>query len=90
MSPLYNVSPTLGGNELALCVNINGATISIDLIIEIAPYCGISTRVAKTAAGDIMAPSMISPAEVCHEVQSKPECAGINAACIFTPLLVKC
>ena len=54
MSPLYDVNPVPEGNELSLCVNENDATISVDLAIEIAPHCGISTKAAKNIASDIV------------------------------------
>jgi serine/threonine-protein kinase HipA len=54
LSPLYDVNPVPEGNELSLCVNENDATISVDLAIEIAPHCGISTKAAKNIASDIV------------------------------------
>ena len=54
LSPLYDVNPVPEGDELSLCVNEDDATISLDLALEIAPYCEISTRNAAAAAADIL------------------------------------
>jgi len=54
LSPLYDVNPVPEGNELSLCVNENEAAISIDLAIEIAPYCGITCKEAISIANNIL------------------------------------
>lgn len=54
LSPLYDVNPVPEGNELSLCVNEDEATISIDLAIEIAPYCGLTCKEAIAIANDIL------------------------------------
>lgn len=54
LSPLYDVNPVPEGDELSLCVNEDDATISLDLALEIAPYCGVSTKDAAAMAADIL------------------------------------
>ncbi len=54
LSPLYDVNPVPEGDELSLCVNEDDATISLDLALEIAPYCEISTKDATAMASDIL------------------------------------
>ena len=54
LSPLYDVNLVPEGDELSLCVNEDDATISLDLALEIAPYCEISTRDATDMATDIL------------------------------------
>ena len=54
LSPLYDVNPVPEGDELSLCVNEDDATISLDLALEIAPYCGINAKDAKTLAAEIL------------------------------------
>ena len=54
LSPLYDVNPVPEGDELSLCVNEDDATISLDLALEIAPYCEISTKDAAAMAADVL------------------------------------
>ncbi len=54
LSPLYDVNPVPEGSELALCVNEDDPTISIDLAIETAPYYGISQKDARQVAEEIV------------------------------------
>ena len=54
LSPLYDVNPVPEGDELSLCVNEDDATISLDLALEIAPYCEISTKDATAMAADVL------------------------------------
>lgn len=54
LSPLYDVNPVPEGDELSLCVNEDDATISLDLAIEIAPYCGLTTKEADSMATEIL------------------------------------
>ena len=54
LSPLYDVNPVPEGDELSLCVNEDDAAISLDLALEIAPYCEISTKDATAMASDIL------------------------------------
>ncbi len=54
LSPLYDVNPVPEGGELALCVNEDDPTISIDLAVETAPYYGISEKDARNVAEEIL------------------------------------
>lgn len=54
LSPVYDVNPVPEGNELSLCVNEDNPTISIDLAVEIAPYCGISRNEAVSMSDEIL------------------------------------
>ena len=54
LSPLYDVNPVPEGSMLSLCVNEDDADISIDLAIEIAPYCGIAYKEASFMAEEIL------------------------------------
>lgn len=54
LSPLYDVNPVPEGDELSLCVNEDDATISLDLALEIAPYCGINAKDANAMAEEIL------------------------------------
>lgn len=54
ISPLYDVNPVPEGDELSLCVNEDDATISLDLALEIAPYCGIKAKDATAMAEEIL------------------------------------
>lgn len=54
LSPLYDVNPVPEGDELSLCVNEDDATISLDLALEITPYCEISNKNAAAMAADIL------------------------------------
>lgn len=54
LSPLYDVNPVPEGSMLSLCVNEDDADISIDLAIEIAPYCGIAYKEASSMAEEIL------------------------------------
>ena len=54
LSPLYDVNPVPEGDELSLCVNEDDATISLDLALEIAPYCEVSTKDATAMAADVL------------------------------------
>ena len=54
LSPLYDVNPVPEGDELSLCVNEDDATISLDLALEIAPYCGINAKDTKMLAAEIL------------------------------------
>ena len=54
LSPLYDVNPVPAGDELALCVNEDDPTISIELAIEAAPYFGITSREAEKMSADIL------------------------------------
>ncbi len=54
LSPLYDVNPVPEGSELALCVNEDDPTISIDLAIETAPYYGLSEKDARHVAEEIV------------------------------------
>ncbi len=54
LSPLYDVNPVPEGDELSLCVNMDDATISLDLAFEIAPFCEINKKDASAMAADIL------------------------------------
>lgn len=54
LSPLYDVNPVPEGDELSLCVNEDDASISLDIAIGIAPYCGINTKDAVVMAEEIL------------------------------------
>ena len=54
LSPLYDVNPVPEGDTLSLCVNEDDATISLDLALEIAPYCGLKAKDAAASAGEIL------------------------------------
>ena len=51
---MYDVNPVPEGDELSLCVNEDDATISLELALEIAPYCEISAKDATAMAADIL------------------------------------
>lgn len=53
LSPLYDVNPTPYGDELALNVNTEDSSISIDLAIESAHYFGLSDDEAIEIANNI-------------------------------------
>lgn len=53
LSPLYDVNPTPYGDELALNVNTEDNSISIDLAIESAQYFGLSVDEATELANNI-------------------------------------
>ncbi len=53
LSPLYDVNPTPYGDELALNVNTEDNSISIDLAIESAQYFGLSVEEATDLANNI-------------------------------------
>ncbi len=53
LSPLYDVNPTPYGDELALNVNTEDNSISIDLAIESAHHFGLSTEEANEIANNI-------------------------------------
>jgi serine/threonine-protein kinase HipA len=48
------VNPVSEGDELALCVNEDDPTISIQLAIETAPYFDISKKAAEAVASEIV------------------------------------
>ena len=54
LSPLYDVNPVPEGDTLSLCVNEDDATISLDLALEIAPYCGLKAKYAAATADEIL------------------------------------
>lgn len=54
LSPLYDVNPVPEGDTLSLCVNEDDATISLDLALEIAPYCGLKAKYAVATADEIL------------------------------------
>lgn len=54
LSPLYDVNPVPEGDELSLCVNEDDATISLELALEIAPYCGINAKAAEAMSAEIL------------------------------------
>lgn len=54
LSSLYDVNPVPEGDELSLCVNEDDATISLDLALEIAPYCEIKAKDAVSMAQEIL------------------------------------
>ena len=54
LSPLYDVNPVPAGDELSLCVNEDDASISLNLALEIAPYCGINAKDATAMAEKIL------------------------------------
>lgn len=54
LSPLYDVNPVPAGDELALCVNEDDPTISVELAIEVAPYFGINKKDAEEMASDLL------------------------------------
>ena len=54
LSPLYDVNPVPAGDELALCVNEDDPTISIELAIDVAIYFGISQKDAKKMADNVI------------------------------------
>ena len=54
LSPLYDVNPVPEGDELSLCVNEDDAAISLDLALEIAPYCNIKAKNAESMAEEIL------------------------------------
>ena len=54
LSPLYDVNPVPAGDELALCVNEDDPTISIELAIDVAIYFDISQKDAKKMADNII------------------------------------
>ena len=53
LSPLYDVNPTPYGDELALNVNTDDNSISIDLAIESAHHFGLSEKEATELANNI-------------------------------------
>ena len=54
LSPMYDVNPVPEGDELALCVNEDDPTISIQLAIETAPYFDISKKDAEAVAKELV------------------------------------
>ena len=54
MSPLYDVNPVPAGDELALCVNEDDPTISIELAIEVAPHFGVAKKEAEEIASNLL------------------------------------
>lgn len=54
LSPMYDVNPVPAGDELALCVNEDNPTISIELAIETAAYFDVSQKDAKKMADNIL------------------------------------
>lgn len=54
LSPLYDVNPVPAGDELALCVNEDDPTISIELAIEVAPHFGIAKIEAEEIASNLL------------------------------------
>lgn len=54
LSPLYDVNPVPAGDELALCVNEDDPTISIELAIEVAPHFGVAKKEAEEIASNLL------------------------------------
>ena len=75
LSPLYDVNPVPTGDELALCVNEDDPTISIELAIEVAPYFGIAKKEAEEIATKLVL-------VVCENWKKLAEQYGINRSAI--------